>query len=58
MFEQRRRYLKCLIWAMPERAQQIGAMLYRGVDDVTWTRLAFEVPEMIPRGLPGHVRYY
>lgn len=42
---------------MPERAQQLGLMVYRVVDDVTWVEVARDLPAMIPRGLPGHRRY-
>eukprot|EP00961_Rhodomonas_salina_P268276 3625638-Rhodomonas_salina.1 len=35
---------------MPERAQQIGAIVYRNVDSVKWEMMRIEVPEMIPRG--------
>ena len=54
---QRVRYLKCLCWAMPERAQHIGAMVYRHVDAVMWERLRIEVPEITPRG-ERHWRRY
>mmetsp|Transcript_26567 Transcript_26567/g.61032 ORF Transcript_26567/g.61032 Transcript_26567/m.61032 type:complete len:971 (+) Transcript_26567:150-3062(+) len=52
------RYLKVLMWALPERAQQIGAIVYRNVDAVMWERLRTVVPEMVPRGAPGWKRYY
>ena len=55
---QRVRYLKALLWPMPERAHQIGAIVYRNVDAVMWETLRVEVPEMIPRGLPNYRRYY
>lgn len=55
---QRIRYLKCLCWAMPERSQQIGAIVYRHVDAVMWERLRVELPEIIPRGEHGWRRYY
>jgi hypothetical protein len=54
---QRVRYLKCLAWSMPERAQQIGAMVYRNTDAVMWERLRVEVPEIIPRGVQNWRRY-
>jgi len=56
--DQRIRYLKVLTWAMPERAQQIGAIVYRNVDSVMWERLSFEMPEIKPRGSRGWKRYY
>ncbi len=43
---------------MPERAQQLGLMVYRVVDDVTWVEVARDLPEAIPRGLPGYRRYF
>lgn len=43
---------------MPERAQEIGLIVYRGVDSITWTFLSSEIPEMIPRGLPGYKKIY
>eukprot|EP00903_Cladosiphon_okamuranus_P016395 g15119.t1 len=55
---QRTRFLKAWIWAMPERAQQIGLMVYRVVDDVTWVEVARDLPEAIPRGLPGYRRRF
>jgi len=55
---QRVRYIKVLTWAMPERAQQIGAIVYRNVDAVMWERLRVEMPEIIPRGAPNWKRYY
>lgn len=55
---QRIRYLKVLLWSMPERAHQIGAILYRNVDAVMWERLRDEVPEIVPRGESGYWRYY
>jgi hypothetical protein len=55
---QRVRYLKVLLWSLPERAHQIGRIVYRNVDAVTWERLRVEIPEMIPRGVPNYRRYY
>jgi len=55
---QRVRYLKVLCWSMPERAQQIGAIVYRNVDPVMWERLRTELPEIIPRSAPNWRRYY
>ncbi|CAM9147713.1 unnamed protein product [Sphacelaria rigidula] len=55
---QRSRFLKAWVWAMPERAQQLGLMVYRVVDDITWVEVARDLPEIVPRGLPGHSRYY
>lgn len=55
---QRVRYLKVLLWSLPERAHQIGMIIYRNVDAVMWERLRVEVPEMIPRGAANYRRYY
>lgn len=43
---------------MPERAQEIGLIIYRGIDTVTWSFLASEIPEMIPRGIAGYKKIY
>jgi Hemerythrin HHE cation binding domain len=55
---QRVRYVKVLCWSMPERAQQIGAIIYRNVAAAMWERLRSELPEIIPRGAPKWTRYY
>jgi len=55
---QRVRYLKTLCWAMPERAQQIGAIVHRNVDSVKWEMLRIELPEIVPRGAFNWRRYY
>jgi len=52
---QRVRYIKTLAWALPERAQQIGLWLYRGLPldplgDMKYTLIARDVPEIVPRG--------
>ena len=56
--QQRVRYLKSLCWSMPERTQQIGAIVYRNTDAVMWERLRVEIPEIIPRGETNWRRYY
>ena len=58
MLPQRVRFIKALIWALPDRTQQIGLMVAVGVDDVQWTRFTAELPEIIPRGADGFERYY
>ncbi|GKZ00464.1 hypothetical protein MPSEU_000998900 [Mayamaea pseudoterrestris] len=55
---QRVRFLKVLIWCMPERSQQIGSMAYRNVDAIMWERLRCDVPAIVPRGLPHWRRDY
>lgn len=55
---QRVNFIRSLCWSLPERAQQIGAILYRNVDAVMWERLRVEIPEIIPRGESNWRRYY
>lgn len=43
---------------MPERAQQIGAILYRNVDAVMWERLRASLPDIVPRGVSGYRKHY
>lgn len=57
MHWQRVRYIKTFLWAAPERAQQLGAMVALGVDSVRWALLTAELPEIIPRGAAGWTRY-
>jgi len=52
----RTRFVRCWTWGLPERAQHIGEMIYRGLDDAEWAAIAKDVPEIVPRGLPGWVR--
>eukprot|EP00122_Pirum_gemmata_P008520 Pgem_evm1s7856 len=57
------RWLKAVCWAMPERAQQIGYYLYKGVSDTMWISISTDMPEIIPRLCEGPdqsrwVRYY
>lgn len=52
------RYLKTFLWAQPSRAQEVGLMVYHGVDSITWLMLVKEMPEIAPRGLPSHKRVY
>eukprot|EP01063_Lacrimia_lanifica_P018166 TRINITY_DN2510_c1_g1_i1.p1 TRINITY_DN2510_c1_g1~~TRINITY_DN2510_c1_g1_i1.p1 ORF type:complete len:999 (+),score=576.20 TRINITY_DN2510_c1_g1_i1:49-3045(+) len=54
---QRSRFLKALAWGTPEMAKQMGDMVYRGVPETTWACIATDVPECVPRGLPGWSRY-
>jgi len=54
----RSRFLQCFVWALPERAQTIGQMVFQGVDELTWDRLVADVPEIIPRGVVGYERYF
>jgi hypothetical protein len=43
---------------MPEKAQIIGRMVYDGVTPDLWDRISNDMPEIIPRNVPGYVRYY
>lgn len=58
MHGQRVRFLKTLLWALPERAQQLGTMVALGTDPVQWVRITDDLPELIPRGADGWQRYY
>lgn len=58
MLHQRVRFIKTLLWAMPERAQHLGIILALGVDEVQWIRITNELPEIVPRGAHGWERYY
>jgi len=50
--------IRCFIWANPERAQEIGLMLYRKIDSVLFEFVANEIPEIVPRGLSKWNRNY
>jgi len=52
------RYLRSFIWAMPDRAQQIGLIVHRGVDSAMYAFLTDEIPEMIPRGAYNYKKKY
>ncbi|CAN0230539.1 unnamed protein product [Scytosiphon promiscuus] len=56
--DHRTKFLKTWIWAMPERAQVLGLMVYRVVNDIVWVEVARDLPQVIPRGLPGYRRYF
>lgn len=58
MMPQRVRFVKTLIWSMPERDQYFGILIANGVDAVMWKRLTDELPEIIPRGMEGHIKHY
>jgi hypothetical protein len=59
MLPQRVRYLKAILWGLGgERAQMIGAIVYKNCDAVMWEVLVEEIPEIIPRGVCGWRRYY
>lgn len=50
-------FVRMLLWAMPQRASQIGTMLALGVDTVMWQRISDEIPDINPRGMSGWHRY-
>ncbi len=56
--KQRTIFLKTLTWAMPGRCQMIGLLASRGVTDTIWAQITQELPELIPRGLPGWRRQF
>jgi hypothetical protein len=56
--QRRVRLLQALSWSLPEHIQLIGKMVYDGVDDLLWRRLVVDVPEMVPRMVPGHHKYW
>ncbi|KAG2443533.1 hypothetical protein HXX76_001885 [Chlamydomonas incerta] len=51
MLHQRVRFVKTLLWAMPERCHQFGLILCKGVNAVEWRRISAELPELVPRGV-------
>eukprot|EP00759_Apiculatamorpha_spiralis_P039062 PhF_6_TR37925/c1_g1_i1/m.56672 len=55
MHGQRVRYIKALLWALPERAQEVGLWLYRGLasdplGDAKYALIVQDLPEIAPRG--------
>ncbi|PNH09480.1 Glutaredoxin-C6 [Tetrabaena socialis] len=59
MLQQRVRYIKTLLWCMPERCHLFGLILAAKLDAVNWRRISAELPEIIPRGVSmSWERYY
>jgi tellurite resistance protein TehA-like permease/glutaredoxin/hemerythrin-like domain-containing protein len=58
VFQWKIRYLKAFLWAVPERAHEIGLLVHRHVDQGLWLALTQELPEIIPRGVSGYQRIY
>lgn len=56
MHKPRRRLLECFRYIVPERMQALGIFVYNGVEPAMWDELSKDIPEMIPRGIPGWVR--
>jgi hypothetical protein len=53
------RFVRALIWAKPERVNEIGLIIYRSCDSTVYAALADEIPEIRPRGDPvGYQRKY
>lgn len=52
------RYVKALLWGNHLRAQEVGLMLYHGVDSDLWNMLVREIPHLAPRGAALHKRIY
>lgn len=52
------RYVKTFLWSNPARAQEIGLILYHGLDSVLWLALCREIPSLAPRGVPSNKRLY
>jgi tellurite resistance protein len=46
-------FVKSWYASSPGRAQLVGMMLYRGVEGWMWAALADEMPEIVPRNVPG-----
>jgi hypothetical protein len=53
----RQRFVRMLLWAMPERSQQVGLYVARGVDPVVWSDITADMPQIVPRGMPGWVPF-
>jgi hypothetical protein len=59
LLHQRVRFVKALLWAMPERCHLLGLILARGLDAVNWRLVTAELPEILPRGATAcWERYY
>ncbi len=43
---------------MPEKSQIIGRIVYDNVPIDLWDRITADLPEIIPRNVPGYIRYY
>jgi tellurite resistance protein TehA-like permease len=54
----RQTFLRSWYGTFPERAQLIGLIIYRGVQNWMWALLVDDIPEIIPRGLPGWRPYH
>ena len=51
-------FLTLLTSTVPERAQLIGQLVYEGVTQVMWDRIAADVPAIIPRTVAGNWHLY
>lgn len=56
--QQRERFVRTWLWAMPESAQHVGLMVSLGVSPVMWYQLSKEIPDIVPRGAKGWNRFF
>eukprot|EP00241_Pyramimonas_parkeae_P004658 CAMPEP_0114246674 /NCGR_PEP_ID=MMETSP0058-20121206/12600_1 /TAXON_ID=36894 /ORGANISM="Pyramimonas parkeae, CCMP726" /LENGTH=909 /DNA_ID=CAMNT_0001359899 /DNA_START=188 /DNA_END=2917 /DNA_ORIENTATION=- len=56
--QQRERFVRTWLWAMPESAQHVGLMVSLGVSPVMWYQLSQEIPDIVPRGAKGWKRFF
>eukprot|EP00742_Colponemidia_sp_Colp-10_P021151 GILJ01024745.1.p1 GENE.GILJ01024745.1~~GILJ01024745.1.p1 ORF type:complete len:779 (+),score=100.26 GILJ01024745.1:312-2339(+) len=52
------RYLQSLRLVFPEKMGLIGKWIYEDCKPLLFERLIVDVPEIIPRNVRGHIRYY
>lgn len=59
-YQRKIKFLKCLLWSLPEKTQTIGKMVYESVDQFLFQRLLVDLPELAPRNTAGgsYQRYY
>lgn len=58
MHHNRVAFVSSFVANMPERAQLFGHWIYEGVTPALWDRISVDVPDIIPKGLPGHSHQY
>jgi hypothetical protein len=56
--QMRNRFLRALIWGMPQFAQMIGKVVYEHTTDDIWKPLADAIPSIIPKNVEGYERVY
>jgi hypothetical protein len=52
------KFIQCFVWADPNKAQELGLALYKGLDDTTWAFLTEKIPQLIPKGLHGYKKIW